>query len=158
MATHLTGRVFTTTLVCMGLSIFFAVLGFGAAFMVRCLCIGLGFRWGFLAEDGGIAVFFMVFILGGVTLGVIVGKKLCCPQRNVSWCGAVAAFLCGGVAGIGVPYAMDVLGMWRADREALAVPLVFLVVVPLSSVLGYDMVARIVSKLGGPQMLPGKSP
>ena len=78
---------------------------------------------------------------------MIVGKKLCCPQRKVSWCGAVAAFLCGGVAGIGVLFAMDALGVLRADREALGFLLDFLVVVPLSAVLGYDLVARAIRKL-----------
>ncbi len=158
MAIGVTWRAFTTTLVCMGFSVFFAALGCGAAFTVRSTCLGLGFRWGFLGEDGGIAVFFIVFVLGGVTLGVIVGKKLCCPQHRISWCGAAAAFLCGGVAGIGIPFAMDILGVWRADREALELPLVFLVAVPLSSVLGYDLVAWTVSKLCGPQMLLEKSP
>jgi hypothetical protein len=157
MAICLTWRAFTTTLVCMGLGVFFAVLGFGVAIVVRSLCLGLGFRWGFLAEDGGIAIFFVVFVLSGVTLGVIAGKKLCCPQRRVSWCGAAAAFLCGGVAGIGVPYAMDVLGVLRADREVFSFLLDLLVAMPLSAVLGYDVAARIASKLGGPQVLLGKS-
>jgi len=147
MAICVTWRAFTTTLVCMGLSIFFAFLGYGTAFTVRSLCLGLGFRWSFLGEDGGIAVFFIGFILGGITLGVIVGKKLCCPQRKVSWCGAVAAFVCGGVAGIGVPFATDALGVIPADREDLAFLLTALVVVPLSSVLGYDMAARAIDKL-----------
>jgi len=147
MAVCLTWRAFTTTLACMGLGILFAFLGFGTAFTVRSLCLGLGFRWSFLGEDGGIAVFFIGFILGGVTLGVIVGKKLCCPQRKVSWCGTAAAFVCGGVGGIGALFAMNALGVWRADRDALGLLLAVLVVMPWSSVLGYDLVARTVGKL-----------
>ncbi len=147
MAICLAWRAFTTTLLCMGFSIFFAALGFGTAFFVRCLCLELGFRWGFLGEDSGIAIFFLTFMLSGITLGVIVAKKLCCPQRKVSWCGAVAAFLCGGVGGIGVLYATVVLGVIPADREGFAF-LLALFVMPLSSVLGYDLVARIVSRLG----------
>jgi hypothetical protein len=146
MAICLTWRAFTTPLLCMGFSIFFAALGYGAAIFVRGLCLELGFRWAFLGEDGGIAIFFLAFILGGITLGVIVGKKLCCPQRKVSWCGAAAAFLCGGGGGIGVLYVTAVLGVIPADREVLAF-LLALVVVPLSSVLGYDVVARTIDEL-----------
>jgi len=135
----------------MGLSILFAVLGSGAAFLARGLRIEQGFGWGFLPSDGDIALFVIVCVLGGVTLGVIAGKKLCCPQRRVSGCGAVAAFLCAGVAGIGVPVAMDVLGVLRAD-EVFSFLLDFLVVMPLSAVLGYDLGAWTESKVVRPQV------